>query len=73
MVGMETKNNLKLLLNKQMNRQNFIKHVAIGAVALIGGGTLVRLAGSGDKSQISGASYGGIAYGGESTRRGRAV
>ncbi|GFM24681.1 uncharacterized protein PO2_contig-046-9 [Mycobacterium sp. PO2] len=65
-MGMEIKKNLNQLLGKPMNRQDFIKHIAIGAVAVVGGGALLRIgmsgSGSGRVSQQSG--YGGSAYGG---------
>lgn len=73
MVGMEIKSNLKQLLGKQMSRQEFLKHVAIGAVALIGGGALVRLAGLGGSSAHDATYGGGGAYGGDPSRRGRAA
>lgn len=66
MSGMEVRNQLKNILDKQMDRQDFIKHVAVGAVALVGGGALIRMSmsnnPSGQASQQVG--YGDSAYGG---------
>lgn len=39
---MEIKNEFKTLLSKRMDRKDFLKHLAIGAVALVGGGALLR-------------------------------
>ena len=53
------------LLTKEMDRRDFLKHVAIGMVAMTGIGTLVRTlndVGSGAKKQSVG--YGASAYGG---------
>ncbi|MDM2096410.1 hypothetical protein PP348_20260 [Mycobacteroides abscessus] len=52
-----------------MDRKDFLKHVAIGSVALIGGGTLLRLTslgtGADTRSDTPGSAYGtGSVYGG---------
>ncbi len=77
---MEIRNQLKSILDKQMDRQDFIKHVAVGAVALVGGGALIRMGlsdnRSGGTSQQVGygdSAYGGTKQGGEKPRRGRAA
>ncbi len=76
MSGMEIRNQLKSILDKQMDRQDFIKHVAVGAVALVGGGALIRMAmsdnGSGRTSHQAGygdSAYGGTKQGGEQPAR----
>lgn len=56
---------INTLLNTRMDRENFIKYVAVGAVALIGGGWLVPYL----MNQRSGSSavnddYGATVYGG---------
>jgi hypothetical protein len=57
-----------------MHRKDFLKHVAIGAVALLGGGVLLRLSASnsghsGDGRPSTGG-YGDITYGGVQPRSG---
>ena len=57
------------LLTKEMDRRDFLKHVAIGMVAMTGLGALVRtLNDVGSKKQSVG--YGASAYGGGRTPRG---
>lgn len=64
-MGMDIDNSLKQLLGKPMNRQEFINHVAIGAVAVVGGSALVRTGLSGNGSgRTTQAGYGDSAYGG---------
>jgi hypothetical protein len=58
------KSHLNALLNKKMDRQNFIKHVAIGAVVLSGAGTALRLIAPKPKPSVGGG-YGSSAYGGQ--------
>ncbi|GAA1199811.1 hypothetical protein GCM10009632_19240 [Mycolicibacterium alvei] len=57
---------MKRILDKQMDRQDFIKHMAVGAVALVGGGVLIRmgLLGNGSDRTSRQAGYGDSAYGG---------
>lgn len=64
---MAIKRQLNLLLNKQMDRQDFLKHVAIGVVALTGAGAALRLLAPDAKpvARTSSTGYGGSAYGGE--------
>jgi len=59
-----------------MDRKKFLRHVAIGGIALVGGGELLRLTsnkpGAADAESLSGMAYGGVAYGGSRpVRRGR--
>lgn len=58
------KNDLDNLLQKQMDRRDFLKHVGIGFVALTGMAALVKTlnAISGHKVQTNG--YGAQVYGG---------
>ena len=58
------------ILNKQMDRQDFLKHIAIGVVALSGAGAALRLLAP-DGKPINNVAiapvqkgYGGSAYGG---------
>jgi len=64
---MTIKRQIHVLLNKQMDRQDFLKHVAIGVVALTGAGAALRLLAPESKPTQTTASsgYGGSAYGGE--------
>jgi len=58
------------LLNKQMDRQDFLKHVAIGLVALTGASTALRLLSP--KQHTVDGGYGSAAYGGsEDSQPGR--
>ncbi|MCA9334607.1 hypothetical protein KC953_00515 [Candidatus Saccharibacteria bacterium] len=50
------------LLNKQMDRQDFLKHVGIGLVAMTGLSAALRFASMQSKHSASG--YGSAAYGG---------
>lgn len=62
---MQVKTQFNELLSKKMNRQEFLKHVAIGMVALSGAGAALNLLSTKQKQQGSSASgYGGSAYGG---------
>ena len=66
-IRMAIKTQVDALLSKKMDRENFIKHVAIGMVALSGVGAALRLLAPQQKqSRPSSAdsSYGGSAYGG---------
>ena len=73
---MELKKRINTVLNKQLSRQDFIKHIAIGAVAVVGGGAVVRAAATKsagvDTGTNLGTAYGDTAYGGSQERmRGR--
>lgn len=64
---MAIKTQVDALLNKKMDRESFIKHVAIGMVALSGVGTALRLFTVQQKQTqtvSADSSYGGSAYGG---------
>jgi hypothetical protein len=65
---MEVRSQLSALLNKKMDRQDFMKHVAIGVVSLMGVGTALRLLASPKQERFVGSAngYGGSAYGGDS-------
>jgi hypothetical protein len=62
---MAIKTQVSAILNKKMDRQDFIKHVAIGVVALTGAGAALKLLAPSDKQQkTSVGGYGGSSYGG---------
>lgn len=62
---MAIKNQLNSLLNKKMDRSGFIKHVAVGMVAMSGvGAALKMLAPKPEATNSSALGYGGSAYGG---------
>lgn len=60
------KEQLDILLNKKMDRKDFIKQTTIGIVALTGFGTALRLLSPPKQPSNGGSSdgYGGSAYGG---------
>jgi hypothetical protein len=63
---MKIKQSVSSILNKQMNRQDFLKHIAIGVVALSGAGAALRLLAPEEKAAPPVAKgYGGSAYGGD--------
>ncbi len=62
---MAIKAQVNAILNKKMDRQDFIKHVAVGVVALTGAGTALRLLNQKPAAGQSSVGYGGSAYGGE--------
>lgn len=53
-----------------MDRKDFIKHIAVGAVALVGGGALLPYITS-PPAPSADIGYGGSAYGGETSLRSR--
>ena len=62
---MALKAQVSAVLNKKMDRQGFLKHVAIGVVALSGAGTALKLLSPREKQpQTKANGYGGSAYGG---------
>ena len=64
---MATKSQVHAILNKKMNRQDFLKHVAVGVVALTGVGSALRVLSSDNKQQptlTAAQGYGTSAYGG---------
>lgn len=63
---MEIQNPFKNLLSKKMDRKDFLRHIGIGVVALIGGGVLLRFKSTHDTARVANdTGYGGMAYGGE--------
>lgn len=63
---MAIKTQVNAILNKKMDRQDFIKHVAVGVVAISGAGTALRLLTPKQSAPAVGNSYGSSAYGGAS-------
>lgn len=63
---MDIKKQLASILDKQMDRKDFLRHVAIGTVALVGGGVLLRLGSTNVRPPVSPRpdGYGAAAYGG---------
>jgi hypothetical protein len=63
------KKEITAILNKQMDRQDFLKHVAIGMVALTGAGAALKLMAPDEKVRTIVTTvekgYGGSAYGGD--------
>jgi len=64
---MQIKSQISELLNKKMDRQDFLKHVAVGAVAASGAGAALRLLSSKPQASNAQLGYGGSAYGGVKT------
>lgn len=61
------KKDLQVLLEKQVDRKDFLKHIGFGVVALTGVTALTKsLSGFGTRQQTSG--FGAGAYGGNRTR-----
>ena len=63
---MAVKDQVQVLLNKKMDRQGFLKHIAIGAIALTGVGSMIRVMAPKQKSSTNTTSngYGKSSYGG---------
>lgn len=69
------KKNLNNLLEKPMDRRDFLKHIGIGAVLVVGLGPMLKLlsspartdGSSQDTSAAGGYAYGDMAYGGKVT------
>lgn len=61
---MAIKTQVNAILNKKMDRQDFIKHIAIGIVAMTGASTALRLLAPKPQSSQASDGYGGSAYGG---------
>lgn len=57
---------VQALLQKQMNRRDFLKHVGVGFVALTGVATLVKTMSSlgGNNAKTVSSGYGSSVYGG---------
>lgn len=64
---MDVKQQIQAILTKKMDRQDFMKHVAIGVVAMSGASNALRLLGA--SKQVSDAEssegYGSAGYGGD--------
>ena len=58
------KKDLDNLLQKQMDRRDFLKHVGIGFVALTGISTLVKTLSTVSSPKAQTAGYGASVYGG---------
>jgi hypothetical protein len=52
------------ILSKEMDRKDFIKHIAIGVVALTGLATVVKALAPAQKQSPKSSGYGGAPYGG---------
>ena len=62
---MKTPQALQDLLAKPMDRQEFLKHLGIGVVMLLGGGAILQIFGGETRKPTgSGSQYGGFTYGG---------
>lgn len=74
---MELKNRISSILTKEMDRKGFIKHLAVGALAVIGGGLLLRVLSlnndRGSERRVPMDAYGDVTYGGARPRTGRAA
>ncbi len=63
---MVLKTQLQTLLNKKMDRQDFLKHAAVGVIAIASAGTVSRLLSmQSQKSASVDLGYGNSAYGGD--------
>lgn len=60
---MVIKSQVNEVLNKKMDRQKFLKHIAVGVVAVSGAGAALRLLAPRQKPSVS-SGYGSSAYGG---------
>lgn len=62
---MALRSQLTVLLNKKMDRADFLKHLAVGVVALTGVGGVLRTLGESPQSpKTSQQAYGNSTYGG---------
>lgn len=62
---MAIKSQIDAILNKKMDRSGFIKHVAIGMVAMSGVGAALKVLNpKQQQNTVSAGGYGGSAYGG---------
>jgi len=68
---MAIKTQVDAILNKKMDRQDFLKHVAVGMVALSGAGAALRLLAPKEKAApvSSSMGYGASAYGGSKVQQ----
>lgn len=58
------KNQLSELLNKRMNRKDFLKHLGLGLAVMFGLGGVLRLFANTPSNQQKRSSYGSSTYGG---------
>jgi hypothetical protein len=65
---MQFKAQLNTLLNKEISRQDFIKYIGLGVVALSGAGAVLRLLSS-DSGKRPYGGYDADAYGGSEDGR----
>lgn len=61
---MAIKAQVNAILNKKMDRQDFLKHLALGVVAISGAGAALRLLAPKQQTKSKSAGYGSSAYGG---------
>jgi hypothetical protein len=61
---MAVKEQVQVLLNKKMDRQGFLKHLAIGMIALTGVGSVIKVMAPKQNSSSVNNGYGGSSYGG---------
>jgi hypothetical protein len=69
---MQFKTQLDAIFNKKMDRQGFLKHIALGATALVGLGGVLRLLSEQQSRSASTAvsdGYGSSPYGGSEEAR----
>lgn len=61
---MALKTQLNALLEKKMDRQDFLKYIAVGMVALSGIGSALKVLSAKTETPVNGG-YGSSAYGGD--------
>lgn len=59
---------LNSLLTKRMDRKDFLKHVAIGVVAMTGVNTVLKVINPESTKSVQPSGYGSSSYGGGPTR-----
>jgi arginine exporter protein ArgO len=57
------KDNMSALLNKEVSRKEFLQHVGIAILALIGVGGLLKTLSESSKNQLQQSSQSGFGYG----------
>lgn len=59
------KKSITTLLEKPMDRKDFLRHAGVGAVMMMGGGLVVQaLTNGGQRKRVAAAGYGSTTYGG---------
>ena len=58
------KKHLSTLLNKPMNRKDFLQHIGVGVAMMMGGGMVVQAIDRSRKPKNASLGYGSSAYGG---------